>query len=75
MHRLRVLGSEFRAYAGMWDRRDREIRNVSLRGESDLTIPALSHTLNLGDITPDPQFWVNRCVAEYYGLKSIRSVR
>ncbi len=74
-HRLLALGSEFRTFAGMWDRRDREIRNVALRGEGHLTIRALSHTMNLGDITPDPRFWVNRCVAEYYGLKSIQTER
>jgi hypothetical protein len=62
-----------RAYANRWDARDREIRAVKERGAIHLAVPALGFTGGLADIKDDPDYWVNRCFASYYGLETVVS--
>ena len=60
-----------RAYANRWDIRDQEIRVAQDGGATHLSVPALGFTGGLADIKDDPEYWVNRCFARYYGLESI----
>lgn len=60
-----------RAYADRWDARDRQIRAVQKSGATQLTVPALGFTGGLADIKDDPDYWVNRCFADYYGLETV----
>lgn len=56
---------------------EREIKLIQQKGEdvavssiNDQNIP-LAFTFT--DISPDTSYWVNRCVAKYYGLKTVRT--
>ncbi|UCF62060.1 MAG: hypothetical protein JSV37_05050 [Anaerolineaceae bacterium] len=62
-----------RAYAERWDTRDREIRVAREAGAMHLAITGLGFTGGLADIKDDPDYWVNRCFASYYGLESVVS--
>jgi hypothetical protein len=57
--------------ANIWDKRDQAIRAANLQGVSELEVPVLPYSGGLEDIGPDPNHWLNRCVAEYYQLDSI----
>jgi drug/metabolite transporter (DMT)-like permease len=60
-----------RAYAERWDNRDHEIRGAIEGGAKHLVVSALGFTGGLADIKNDPDYWVNRCFASYYGLESV----
>jgi hypothetical protein len=60
-----------RAYAGRWDDRDLEIHDALEGGAKHLVVTALGFTGGLADIKDDPDYWVNRCFANYYGLESV----
>jgi hypothetical protein len=60
-----------RAYAIRWDARDQDIWTAQNQGAKNLTVPALGFTGGLADIKDDPDYWVNRCFADYYGLDAI----
>jgi hypothetical protein len=62
-----------RAYADRWDARDRQIRAAQKSGATQLAVPALGFTGGLSDIKDDPDYWVNRCFANYYGLETVVS--
>lgn len=64
-------GATVSAYASQWDRRDLEIRAARSQGITDLVVPALGDTGDWEELSPDPHYWVNECVAGYYGLDSI----
>ena len=57
--------------------RDRELREAASRKETDVVLPAIRlavpPTLHFVDIFPEPGAWLNRCVARYYRLDSVRS--
>ena len=57
--------------------RDQALREAALREEADVVVPALRlavpHTLHFVEVFPDPGAWLNRCVARYYGLGSVRA--
>ena len=41
----------------------------------DVVVPAITMPITTtggGDITQDPNNWVNQCIAAYYGMKSVR---
>jgi hypothetical protein len=66
-----VRAPTLRAYAERWDNRDHEIRDAIEGGTKHLVVSALGFTGGLADIKGDPDYWVNRCFASYYGLESI----
>jgi len=72
-YRMFSVGPELRLYASSWDSRDRRIRRAVSQGETDLVVPALGYTGGLEDLNPDPTREVNGCVANYYGVNSIRA--
>lgn len=66
---LRVV-SDQAAYAAAWDERDAYLRALS---GSAQTVYARSFygTFNLEDLTDDPSYWANVCIANYYKLSAI----
>ena len=58
----------------MWDRRDAQIRQMAAAGQQEITISALDSLAGIGELHDDTDFWVNRCAAWYYQVRSIRAV-
>ena len=65
----------FTTFAVEWDERDSQIRKIAASGLQDIKVQPLSYDLaamsGLDPIEPDPTRWLNKCVAVYYGVKSI----
>ena len=66
--------------AAAWDQTDREIRAAKAMGVLDQTVPALNDVesrfggpINELHIERDPLTYKNKCVARFYGLRSIRA--
>jgi hypothetical protein len=60
-------------HAAQYDARDLLLRNSASEGESNAVVPAMSETFWLDDLSDDTTFWVNQCVAAYYGLETVRT--
>ena len=60
-----------RALALIWDKQDRDILAAKDRGETDLTVPVAYNIGGTDLMTADPQWYVNQCVARYYGVNTI----
>jgi hypothetical protein len=58
-------------FAGSWDQRDTFLREASLSGIKDVAAASLNHMGGLAEIGYDPYEWINRCVAQYYELKTV----
>jgi hypothetical protein len=69
--RTLALAPRARAYASTIDSRHQQILDARQRGWESLAVPLMDNTAGLEEITSDPNHWVNRCVAEYYGLDAI----
>ncbi|MDX2161799.1 MAG: DUF6056 family protein [bacterium] len=71
-----VTFSLFRVFAAEWDARDQALRANAEAGETAMVVDApqdaLEPRIGLENLTNDPAFWVNSCMARYYGLESIR---
>ena len=62
---------EYLERASLWDRRDETIRAARDQGIADVKVTALDSFGGLMEFGPDPNLWVNRCAAAFYGVKSI----
>ena len=69
--RTLALAPRAREYASTLDRRDQEILDARQRGWTRLAVPLIYNPEGLAEIASDPNHWVNRCVAGYYGLDTI----
>ena len=58
-------------HAALWDAEDQQIRAARDAGQADLSVPPLPAYLGENFVTNDPEDWFNRCVARYYGVRSI----
>jgi hypothetical protein len=67
---LRML-PDAREFAAAWDRRDRVLRTAAAEGVDEIAVASLSSMGGLAEIGYDPEQWVNRCVAQAYGLKQV----
>ena len=61
----------WKAYAQVWDKRDLEIRKAKEAGVKDMQVQSFYNPFGLPDIGSDPDGWLNKCTAYYYGLDSI----
>ena len=66
-----ALAPPARSLAEFWDTRHELIQAAKATGTMDLEVPILPYSASLEDIGPDPNHWVNNCVAQYYGIQSI----
>ena len=62
----------YQKWSQFWDDRDREIREEREQGKSEIEVMAIDHIIpRVGELTPDPDYWYNRCAAVYYRVGSI----
>jgi len=67
---FRLLPAQ-RAYAQSWDALNNELMLKKAQGAQDVQTFNAVNAFGYGFIGPNPKDWVNRCVAKYYGFKSI----
>jgi hypothetical protein len=71
-----------KSYAAIWDERDRLIRLHVSSGGRTIVVASIQKAKELsklqpdsiwkvGDLDEDPDYWVNRAAAQYYGLEEI----
>ncbi len=58
-------------YAARWDARDAALRSAQAQGVTEIEAAALEGQFALADLSADPNDWVNRCMANFYGFQSI----
>jgi len=74
------LREQARAYAADWDSQDVELRAAKQSGVTDVAVEQIGDfqwRLAKGasdlHLRTDPDFWINREIARYYGLSSVRA--
>ncbi len=60
--------SSFQEYASKWDKRDQELRFEALSGKQEVTAYGLESRFGLADLRIEPDYWVNKCMADYYNV-------
>ena len=59
-------------WSTLWDQRHRDILAAKRNGIAEVHVMKLKNILpGIGDLSPDPSYWYNRCAAEYYGVQTI----
>jgi hypothetical protein len=71
VHESILFVPQARDFAATWDQRDEQIREAVRQGERSLSARSLTSMGTLQELDYDPEFWVNQCVADYYGLDEI----
>ena len=78
-----ILGTREKAhsYAADWDRQDSELKSAKQSGVTDVAVQQIGDfqsRIGRGSsdlhLRADPSFWINRTVAKYYGLHSVRAI-
>jgi hypothetical protein len=63
---------EAEIFASLWDARDDNIRQETASGAQEISAASLPHiSPGLAELSTDPNDWVNRCIASYYGLSKV----
>jgi hypothetical protein len=63
---------EAQIYANLWDARDDHIRQEVALGAQEISAASLPHiSPGLAELSVDPNDWINRCLASYYGLSKV----
>lgn len=65
---------EYRAWAAAWDARQQLIYNMAESGVQDPVVEWFPNRYGVKDIDGSTEHWMNKCVADYYGFSTIRSV-
>jgi hypothetical protein len=60
-----------RQYAQAWDKRDLTLKNIAEDQDEPIPVPSLRHMGFLAEIGYDPNEWINRCVAQAYGVDAV----
>jgi hypothetical protein len=60
-----------RSYALTWDSYDHDIRSARAAGATRFDMPIIGHIDGVDNFASDPQYWVNRCASDYYGLQIV----
>lgn len=69
-----ALAERARPLARLWDAHDAEIRARVASGDKTLTVPVAYNIGGTDAMTADPDWYVNKCMAVYYGAYSITGV-
>lgn len=69
-----ALATRARPLARLWDAHDADIRARVNAGEKALTVPVAYNIGGTDVMTPDSNWYVNKCMAAYYGADSITGV-
>ena len=74
------IREQARNFALDWDRQDSQLKAAKKNGIEDVTVPQIGDFQSrIGKgasdlhLRTDPSFWINRTVARYYGLRSVRA--
>lgn len=59
------------AFASAWERRHSAIVEASNAGKRSIATVSLDNDFGLKDLRDDPKYWVNSCMARYYGIDSV----
>ncbi len=62
----------YQGRAAAWDARDAAIRMAVSHGETNLIVPLFDSLHGIKELDENPNHWVNRCAARYYGVESIQ---
>lgn len=62
---------EFQQYTRSWEAREDELLSRVEENAIQVTIPGLSSRFGLSDLRAEPDFWVNRCMADFYQVETI----
>jgi len=54
-----------------WDKRDNTLKNIVEEEGVPIAVPSLHHMGFLAEIGYDPNEWINRCVAQAYGVDAV----
>jgi hypothetical protein len=60
-----------RQYAQAWDKRNLTLKNVTEDQDEPIAVPSLRHMGFLAEIGYDPNEWINRCMAQAYGVDAV----
>jgi len=59
-------------FAAAWEARDRELTRAQADGRQSVTVQSIPmFTVALAEPTGDPSFWVNGCIARFYGVDKV----
>jgi len=59
---------EFNSYAITWDRVDQSIKQAKKKGENSIGVMSLANPEGLQQLSENPNWWINYCVSQYYGM-------
>ncbi len=62
---------ELRSYTQKWDERDAALRDAHRQGQTSVVVFGLNNRSGIGDLREDPNYWINACMADYYGFSSL----
>jgi hypothetical protein len=65
------IAAQFERYAQQWDERDSYLIEQQQQGTLDVALHGIQPPGGLLELRQDPNFWVNKCVADFYRLNSI----
>ena len=63
---------DYQSYARLWDQRAAVLLNARQQGQTEITVYGLTNRFGVSDLETQPDYWVNSCMAEYYGFSVIR---
>ncbi len=63
---------DFQSYAQSWDKRNVILLDGHRQGLTDITVVGLHNRFGIGDLRVEPNYWINGCMAGYYGYQAIR---
>jgi hypothetical protein len=61
--------ADYVIFADKWDRIDRKILRAREKGDDRVIIPPMKNWAKLGDVSEDPNYWINKCYSDYYGIQ------
>ncbi len=64
---------EYHKRASLWDTRHANILEKIKQGEKEILVPAIDGFYRTSELQPDPDHWVNKCAALWYGIDVIMS--
>jgi hypothetical protein len=65
---------DYRGWAIAWDEREDKIYSMAESGVQDAAVEWFPNRFGVKDIDGSTEHWMNKCVADYYGFNTIRSI-
>ena len=59
-------------WSQLWDARHEELLHAGRTNQDEIHVIELDHVIvDVGELSPDPDYWYNNCAEMYYGIKAI----